>query len=151
MRNWIAGKKLKIINTDFYKKIPDYKKIRVAVRNYDIAREILTDDDINNSINKPEKILVEDILYQLRQLKFILFYLSSYEFIKENNTLYNRILSLILWVDNFHHNYNLLYTDDDSYEFSKHFEKYIRDFLLGQSETSGQRKIDDFISLVEKA
>lgn len=132
-------------------KRPDYKKIEIAVKNYDVARQLLTEEDIDILKNRPERIMLKEILYELSQLKTILVYLSSYDFIKENDVLYKRILYFLSWIENFHHNYDLFYTEDDSYEFSKFFEGYIRDFLLGQSVTSGERKIDDFISLVENA
>jgi hypothetical protein len=130
---------------------PNHDLVEKSARNYQSIREHVTRDDLYTIANDLTKDLVKESLYHLAQLKEILITLLAYDFVKDNSLLYQRIQSLNYWINQFHHNYDAYYTENDERNFSKTFVGFINEFLRGTSLVTGPRPHDDFIDLLENA
>ena len=133
------------------KKRIDHHRLKENINNYAVVREYITDEDRHYISNNLDKVLVKETLYYFRQLRDVLIFLASYDFVKSNDELYRRVRFLHFWVEQFHHSFDLWYADNDNYEFSKSFDHAIGEFILGFSFTEGQKVMDDFHELLEKA
>jgi hypothetical protein len=135
----------------FLKKTLKSSIIREAVRDYEIINKYINPEELENFGNDLDNQLVKVMLYNFRQLKEVLSNLLVYSFVKNNEELYNRVLFLNSWINQFYHNYDLSYLEGDHYNFSKQFVRDVNDFLLGFDYYTGPKKRDDFIELIENS
>lgn len=135
----------------FLKKFPRNNIIKESVKNYEEIRKFISEDDLENLVNNLDKEFVKAILYNFSQLKEVLSNLLAYNFIKSNKILYNRILFLNSWINKFNHNFDLLHSINNQYDFSKTFVRDVNSFLLGYDHSYGSRRVDDFLQLLEDA
>jgi hypothetical protein len=122
------------------------------INNYEIIRKCYITDSLRNEIaNNLDRTLVKETLFCFNQLKEILAFLSAYDFVKSNDKLCERNFYLNLTIDDFKHNVDMWYSDNDT-AFYKIFDRVVIGyFLLGFDLVDGEKKEDEFLELLKNS
>lgn len=99
--------------------------------------------------NSLTKSLAKESVYFLSQLKEVLIPLLTYDFVKNNKKLHQRILQLNYWINQLKHNIDLYILDNEGDEFPESFAVCMSSFLLGNDFIEKPRNKDDLIELIE--
>jgi len=129
----------------------DHARIRANINKYELLREYYSKEDHYNLRQNCNKIFAKEVMHSFRQKKEVLVVLSSYDFVKSNDKLYERIFYLISWIDEIHHDFDIWYAEDEDYDFVKSFIGRLDSFIFGYHLIDGPKSQNDFVELIKRS
>lgn len=133
------------------KKKQNNSQIETAINNYQIAREIISQNDVYILMNIYNKTLVVEVSYHLQQLDNTLAQLLFYEFVQLNKKLNERINHLRFFIRQFDGAFQIYSTLDNKYDEAKILISFIYEFLCGSKDYEGNLQTDNFTTLLRSA
>ncbi|MDF2530038.1 MAG: hypothetical protein K0Q57_918 [Gammaproteobacteria bacterium] len=149
--NYIAIKENMIASLLRFINKYDREVVEQSLRSYLPLREYITRQDWYDLQNNLTEEFVRENVYYLGQLKEILETLLDYDFVKSNEVLYKRIGFLKYWVNQFLYYCNPAYVNNNHYDISKDFAKFLWEHLCGANGITKARDNDDFLELLENS